>query len=700
MDFIHSINTRQKYFNRLIHPHLNDINVEDTLGLYNFELTEVTNPSQELLYHIDKTLGLGYFNTSLKIYKLGGIQFKKPFDKYDIRFSILGKYINIDAYLSTKDAKYYYVDEACYIVCNKFIEILTKGVVLVSLNKNMFSFTNTPSDKTIHLYGDLYIKSNIDFTTPMNTTSYNIKNCTLSNTGEIIDGEDISTEVGVLYAEPTDRILSNGAIVVFKYNDIVKFRLVEMDYSFWNRELGIIDLVKLKEKIRIVYGLDIDDIVSVNVLLQEVDTDNIELTKPEIIFPELFRLSKESKYKLSNIVKNETIGLVPIDGYSRLLDINYGIDKDYFSSVASLSRRVARDLVGKEFSKLHYDVTAYCGDNGLDVIVHNQFQSEINIYINGFFYHGNYTRHDELSISHIKIDKSDLDTYGTLDYIEICVEPMFTKKYDCVVKDGHNNLLEVHGTFSLEKEIDLFINGCRYDHMFWSYLNTGGRGFISLSKDVEVKSATVVYNPKKKYNRTYVNSVSALKDYSIIDEYSKVYICGRLVPNKYLIDLYEDKKLDVLGGLSYSDDRDNMIVVHQLDNNPIWNNYLMKADTDHLISSFVLIDNDKRTIKYLPYSEIVKRINYIGSTNSMKNNEYITITHADNVMKRTEFVYDMLGMGSKVIELDCNVGIISTDIFSEIDEKYGVVVDKENIVIVDCNQETTPMVDITTLRNK
>lgn len=698
MDFIYSINCRQAHFNALMHPHINDINAEDSLGLYNFTLSEVISPTQELLFSIDKTLGIGYFNTSLKVYKLAGIQFREPFDKYQIFISTSTDYIELKTYLSTKDARVIYVEDSLYIVCNRYIPIEQAGIVLVTLNKNLYSFTNVAGEDTIHLYKNLYIKTSIPFTQAKNTSGFKLINTTFNSSGDLVDGSDLATEVALFYAEDQDKILSNGAIVVFTYNGEYKFRLIDLSYVFWNRELGIIDKIALKNRLANLYGAQVDSIVSISVLLQTVDVDKIVASQPENIFKELFRLSKEPKYKLTNIVKNETIGLTPIDGYSRLMDINFGIDMDYFDSIKSISRRVARTLIGNEFSKLHYNIDiSTINNDGITFIVHNKYQSEVSVFINGFYYHGSYIRNDKLSLSTITINKADLDTYGKIDYIEAVVEPTFTQKYNVLTKRGHNNLLEVHGSYTLDSESDLYINGCLYDKSFYKYMNIEGRGFVSIEKDVIIQEATIVYNNRLKYDRVSLSSLSELQDYSIIDEYSKVFISGRLVPIKFIIDLYDDKKIDFLSELNYADNRDNKITLIQIKDNPVWNNLLKGADTDSLITGFLLVDTTKSLFKHVPYSEIIKRIKTVTSTNSMKNSKYSIKTHSTTIMQRSECIYDILTIGKKM-QLDCNTPSMTIDMSTELVNKYpNLILGK--CLILDANSEVTPMLDVQGLMN-
>lgn len=693
MNFIYSINCRQAHFNALMHPHINDINAEDSLGLYNFTLSEILSPTQELLYSIDKKLGIGYFNTSLKVYKLAGIQFKEPFDKYQIFVSVGENYVELKTYLGTKDARAIYIEDSLYIVCNKYIPIEQTGIVLVTLNKNLYSFTSVAGEDTIHLYKNLYIKTSIPFTQAKDTTGFKLINSSFNNSGELVDGADVATEVSLFYAEDADKILSNGAIVVFTYNGEYKFRLVDLTYVFWNRELGIVDRVALKNRLANLYGSQVDTIVSISVLLQAVDVDKIVSSNPENIFTELFRLAKEPKYKLNNIVKNETIGLTPIDGYSRLLDINFGVDDDYFSSIQSISRRVARTLVGNEFSKLHYDIDISTINNeGITFFVHNKYQSEVSIFINGFYYHEEYTRTDKLSLSTITISKANLSTYGKIDYIEAVIEPTFTQKHHVLTKRGHNNLLEVHGSYTVDAESDLYINGCLYDKSFYKYMNIEGRGFLSLEKSIIVQEATIVYNNRLKYDRVNLTSISDLQNYSIIDEYSKVFVSGRLVPIRYIIDLYDDKKIDILSELNYADSRDNIATLIQLKDNPIWNRFLKDADTDSLITGFLLVDTARSLFKHVPYSEIIKRIKYVASTNSMKNNKYSTKTHSSIIMQRSEMVYDILTIGKKM-KLDCNEPSMLIDMSTEIKAKYPNLIFGKCCVL-DANAEVTPMEDL------
>lgn len=698
MNFISGINCRQAFFNTLMHPHINDINAEDNLGLYNFTLDEVISPTQELLFSIDSKLGIGYFNTSLKVYKLAGMQFKDPFDKYQIYLSVGETYIELKTYLSTKDARAIFVEDSLYIVCNKYIPIEQTGIVLVTLNKNQYSFTNIAGDDTIHLYKNLYIKTSIPFTQAQSTEGFKLIDASFNNAGDLVDGADVTTELSLFYAEDPDKILSNGAIVVFTYNGQYKFRLIDLNYIFWNRELGIVDRVALKNRLATLYGTQVDSIVSISVLLQIVEVDKIVNSNPDNIFKELFRLAKEPKYKLSGIVKNETTGLTPIDGYSRLMDINFGVDLDYFKSIQSISRRVARTLIGSEYSKFHYNIDISTIDmNGITFTVHNKYQTEVSIFINGYYYHGDYTRHDELSISTITISKANLDSYGKIDYIEAVIEPTFTQRYDIAIKMGHNNLLEVHGTYSIDSEIDLYINGCLYDKSFYKFINIEGRGFVSLEKVVTVEEATIVYNNQLKYTRVNLTGISDLQQESIIDEYSKVFVSGRLVPIKYLIDLYEDKKIDILGELNYTDNRDNIATLIQIKDNPIWSRYLKDADPDSLITGFLLVDSARSLFKHVPYSEVIKRIKYVASTNSMKNDKYSTTTHTNTIMQRSEFAYDVLTIGKKM-QLDCNEPSMLIDMSTELKAKYPNLISGK-CLIIDANAKVSPMEDLQFLMN-
>lgn len=696
--YIGSIDERKDAVYESTHPFFSDIiNIDNTVGLANFSIYEYTDPTHEFLYSLSPKLGKGIFNTSYRIFAIRDFLLTPPYDKYNFQLEVNGEYVEYKKYCQDNKIEIVFSEEEVYFITDKQQDFPSRGVLLLSTDGTL-SFVGEAGTDTIKLSENLYIKSKVPFITVIDEThpldTYQVYNNTLGEDGTVsftdaINNRCTKVDVDEMHA------LSELGIAIYDIDGAVRHTLIDIPYYSWNKSHGIVDIGTLENNLATKTRAGVV-IKSLHIFTDDLsnNSDCCKL-KPSEIFKEYMEFVSLPKYHLENLINDASASLVPLSGQDPRLLIDYGNDKLYFDTLKTISRRITRELINAEYSKIRNDIDlSLIGDNGLSVQVMNRYSQEVSIFINGHFYHGEYTRQDTLGLSKISIAKEKLDVYGEIKHMEICVEPLFTKRYDLVkngiiqygdmagsITDTHKNLIPVHSRFNAEQEVEVYVNGYYLDESFYHFelLNTHAFIFIDKNFTDDINDVTVITNAKDIYDKKYP-TYTELSDYSILDEQCKVFYRGQLVPIKHMEDLYNGKYINVEFDVTGGQGHDNEIILLQYKDNPHWG-YLEDANASPLLNGFIHIEDKKVTL--ISTEQIYNHIKVIKLDNILVTDSYPLSNYSDDILQRTMFLYEYISIG-KILKLNCN-GIAASGSVNDIQTKYPSVV-RNNKIIIDCNQ--------------
>lgn len=696
--YIGSIDERKDAVYESTHPFFADIiNIDNTVGLANFSIYEYLNPTHEFLYSLSSKLGKGIFNTSYRIFAIRDFLLSPPYEKYNFQFEVAGEFVEYKKYCEDNNIEIIFSEEEVYFLTDKHQEFPSRGLLLLTSDGTL-SFASEASDDTIKLSENLFIKSKVPFVTVVDETHpldiYEVYNNTLGADGGITFTDLVNSRCAKVDVDDT-HALSELGLAIYDIDGVVRHTLIDIPYYSWNKSHGIIDIGTLENNLASKTRAGVV-LVSLHIFIDDLsnNSDCCKI-KPSEIFKDYMEFTSLPKYHLENLINDDNASLVPLSSQDPRLLIDYGNDRLYFDTLKTISRRITRDLINAEYSKIRNDIDlSLIGDNGLTVQVMNRYSQELSIYINGHFYHGEYTRQDTLGLSKVTIAKDKLDVFGDIHHIEICVEPLYTKRYD-LVKDGvmqygdmageitdvHKNLIPVHSRFNAEQEVEVYVNGYYLDESYYHFELMNTHAFIFIDKDFEeyINDVTVITNAKDMYEKKYP-TYTELSAYSILDEQCKVFFKGQLVPIKHIEDLYNGKYINVMFDVTGAQGNDREIILLQYKDNPHWG-YLEDANASPLLNGFIHIEDKKVTL--VTTEQIYNHIKVINLDNTLVTDSYPLSNYPDDILQRTMFLYEYITIG-KILKLNCNE-ITASGSVDEVKSKYPSVI-KNNKIIIDCNQ--------------
>lgn len=692
--FIDSTDGRKTTFFDKLKPHMSKpVDIDGLIGIYKFTLTKLTNPTMEFLDTLGN-IGRGHFETMYNIYQIQELQFTPDFGKYQIFFKVFNQLLDYKSYLTSKNAKWYFVDESFFIVVPKEETISTTGTILISTGNDVVKFLDAPKTGAIHLYENLYMEMSLNhievFSDRKPLNAYELCLADLEVGTGVKVGNTVSNKTALIEMRDTKDILSSIGVIVYERAGEKGFEFRDINYTSWNQSSAVLDIKALEDeigagttitKLLILYSKGKEDKGDVGALYSEfIDACN-------------------SKEELRSFVKGLRANLQTISNDDPRLIMDFGKDDIYFSNIKSISKQFALDMLGEEYSKIRNEVKIAEEGTNYVFFVPNRFSQVISIYINGRYFHEGFIREDRLGLSKITIPMDTLNNYDNLKSMEAIVEPLFSRRYDLVVNkvmkfgkaegntiDDELNLIPLYETAGLDKSLHLFVDGHFIRPHFYEIVNYNNNLFIFLKKKVEsIKNVTVIAHADDIYDEK-IGTVSDIIPKEYLNDYSKVYYGGHLIPIDNLHNMLDGNYLDASINPVFPDSHDDNLSIYQLKDNKIYK-FVEDGSSDNLLKGFYYLDMNTKKIAVFSVSQIYTYIKNTVSSNTILVNSYPTSNHEDLIVKRTKFAYDMLSIGKRFRGIVNGNDINGTGVKDCMKLNYPEFVDTNGRVIISNNEK-------------
>ena len=691
--FIDSTDGRKTTFFDKLKPHMSKpVDIDGLIGIYKFALTKLTNSTMEFLDTLGN-IGRGHFETMYNIYQIQELQFTPDFGKYQIFFKVFNQSLDYKTYLTSKGAKWYFVDESFFIVVPKEETIATTGTILISTGNDVVKFIDFPKTEAIHLYDNLYMEMGLNhievFSNRKPLEPYTLCLADLEVGTGVKIGNEVSTKTALIEVKNPKDVFSSIGVIVYERAGEKGFEFRDINYTSWNQSSAVLDIKALEDEIGT--GTTITKLL---ILYNKGKEDKGDV---EALYKEFINACG-SKDELKSFVKGLRANLQTISNDDPRLTMDFGKDDIYFSNIKSISKQFALDMLGEEYSKIRNSVKLIKEGTDYIFFVPNRFSQVISIYINGRYFHEGFKREDRLGLSKITIPVDILDKYENLDTLEAIVEPLFSRRYDLVVDsimkfgkaEGHMiddelNLIPLYETIGLDKTIHLFVDGHFIRPHFYEIVNYNNNLFIFFKKKVAgIKNVTIIAHADEVYDEK-IGTVNDITPKEYLNDYSKTYYGGHLISIYKLHNMLEGNYLDAYINPVFPDSHDDNLSIYQLKDNKIYK-FIEDGNSDNLLKGFYYLDSTTKKIAVFSVAQIYIYIKNTVSSNTILVNSYPTSTHEDLIVKRTKFAYDMLSIGKRFRGIVNGNDINGTGAKDYMKTNYPEFVDTKGRVIVSNNE--------------
>ena len=692
--FIDSVDGRKTTFYDRLKPHMSKpVDIDGLIGIYNFTLTKLTNPTMEFLDTLDN-IGKGHFEIMYNVYQIPELQFTPDFGKYQIFFKDGNRLLEYKEYLRQKGAKYYFVDESYFIVIPKEETILTTGTVIISTGNDVVRFIDTPSPTALHLFENLYMEMSLKhievFSENKALDAYKLCLGDLEVGTGVKVGNTISNKTAIIEVVSPNDILSSIGVIVYERDGKKGFEFRNLTYASWNQTSAVLDIKALEDEI----GAG----TTVTKLLVLYNTANDDKEDLDTLYED-FIYSCAYSPELEGFVKGSRASLLPIANDDPRLLVDFGNDTEYFSSIKSISKQFALSMIGDEYTRIRNAAELVEDGDNYVVFVPNRYSQVVSLYVNGKYFHTGFKRDDRLGVSKITIPKVLLKDYADKDEIEAVVEPLFTRRYDLVVDkvikygkaEGHLiedelNLIPLYETAGLDRSMHLFIDGHFIRSDFYEIINYNNNLFIFFKKKVaDIANVTVIVHVEDVYDEK-VGTITDISKKEYINDYSKTYYGGHLISTYKLMNMLEGNYLGAAINPVFPDSHDDNLFICELKDNKLYK-FVDGGSEDFLLRGFYYVDSTAKKVVVYTIAQIYTYIKNKVSPNTILINSYPTSNHEDLIVKRTKFAYDMLAIGKRFRGIVNGNDINGTGVKDYVKTNYSEFIDSEGRVIISNNEK-------------
>lgn len=699
--FIDSSDGRKTTFHDKLKPHMSKpVDIDGLIGITGFQLTKLNNPTMEFLDTLGN-LGRGHFQIMYNVYQIQELQFTPDFGKYQIFFRQGNKMLEYREYLTSKGGKWYFVDESFFIVLPKEETIPLSGTILLSIGNDVVRFLDTPDTDTIHLFENLYMKMSLNhievFSEDKALDAYKLCLGDLENGTGVKIGNAISNKAALIKVKDKKDVLSSIGIIVYEKDGQKGFDFKNLNYASWNQSSAILDIKALEDEIGA--GTTITKLL---VLYSKGKEDKGDIGSLYKDFIDSCKLRPE----LTSFVKGDRASLQSISNDDPRLTMDFGNNDVYFDNIKSISKQFALDMLGEEYSKIRNKVTLIEDGDNYIFYIPNRFSQVISLYVDGKYFHTNFKRDDRLGLSKITITKDSLKIFPNYKTIEAVVEPLFSRRYDLVQDKimqfgkatGHTiddelNLIPLYETAGLDKSVHVFVDGHFIRPYFYEIVNYNNNLFIFLKKKVaSISNVTVIAHADDIYSHK-IGSVNDISPKTYINDHSKVYYGGHLIPISMLHNMYEGNYLNASINPVFPDSHDDNLAIYELKDNKLYK-FIEDGSSDLLLKGFYYLDEASKKLVVFSTAQIYTYIKNTVSSNTIVVNSYPTSNHKNLIEKRTKFAYDMLSIGKRFRGIVNGNDINGTGAKEYVKANYPEFVDTNGRVIVSNNEMVISQVPV------